>query len=196
MGAGSKTKFRSAFGAQAIAVSALIMIQTSAAWAADPEPRPAHNAAYKALRPAGSQKIVPVDPVFWVRRDRQNAQARPVTLVVHVVSSGQYNRPKTLSSALLKRYRQGESRQQWYAMAGAGSGAIALMPGAPVESEGLRLQKRAKIGTAQLGLARDVGAGRVTLGYLHQQTGRDDLTPYQRRPKSQNLAALTLSIKR
>ena len=96
----------------------------------------------------------------------------------------------------LKRYVRGESRERWYAVAGAGSGAVALMPGAPIEPQGLRLQKRAKIGDAQLGVARDIGAGRVTLGYMRHNSDRNSLTPYYTRQKRQNLAALTLTFKR
>lgn len=95
----------------------------------------------------------------------------------------------------LQRFLQGDGRERWYAMAGAGSSAVILLPGAVIEAEGLRLQKRAKIGSVQLGLSRDIGDGRVTLGYLRNISQRDRLVPYYTRKTRQNLAALTLTFK-
>jgi hypothetical protein len=96
---------------------------------------------------------------------------------------------------ILKSYAHGENLNRWYALAGAGSGAIILMPDMPKDAQALRLQKRAKIGAAQLGIARDVGDGRVTLGYLRGATRRDRLAPHLPHAKRQNFAALTLMFK-
>lgn len=95
----------------------------------------------------------------------------------------------------LRRYARGENEDGWYAIAGAGSGAVALLSGAALDTDNMRLQKRAKIGTGQLGFARNVGNGRMTLGYLRHDNDRDALVPYYAGPGSQNLAALTLSFK-
>jgi len=96
----------------------------------------------------------------------------------------------------LKPYAHGENLNRWYALVGAGSGAIILMPDMPTDAQALRLQKRAKIGAAQLGVARDVGGGRVTLGYLRGATRRDGLAPQLSHAKRQSFAALTLMFKR
>jgi hypothetical protein len=101
----------------------------------------------------------------------------------------------TSQAVTLKSYAHGENLNRWYALAGAGSGAIILMPDMPKDAQALRLQKRAKIGAAQLGIARDVGDGRVTLGYLRGATRRDRLAPHLSHAKRQNFAALTLMFK-
>lgn len=104
-------------------------------------------------------------------------------------------RREASQGVILKPYAHGESLNRWYALVGAGSGAVILMPDMPKDAQALRLQKRAKIGAAQLGIARDVGAGRVTLGYLRGATRRDRLAPHLPHAKRQNFAALTLMFK-
>jgi hypothetical protein len=120
----------------------------------------------------------------------------PVSVLMHFVGVAIHKRAIKGHKLFIERYIQGENKKSWYAMAGAGGHAVALKPGTPIESDGLRLQRRAKIGVAQLGMARDIGSGRVTLGYLRNNTSRDALIPYSTRKERQNMAALTLTIKR
>ncbi len=85
---------------------------------------------------------------------------------------------------------------RWYAVARAGSRAVALVPGQAAQTQRLYLQKRAKIRGGQLGLGRDVGAAKLTVGYLLTNPGRDPLVPYYSGHARQNLAALSLSLRK
>ncbi|PHS26094.1 MAG: hypothetical protein COA85_06255 [Robiginitomaculum sp.] len=150
------------------------------------------------LRKAGSgSQIWPTQkPAFIVYTHLDPAMKVPVSVLVHIVGAALQRHAIKGHKLFIKHYIQGENKKSWYALAGAGGHAVALKPGSPIESDGLRLQGRAKIGVAQLGMARDIGGGRVILGYLRNNTRRDALIPYSTRKERQNMAALTLTIKR
>ncbi len=147
------------------------------------------------LRNEGDNLAVWIPPAFYVQIEPAHVQQKPVNIVLHFVSENIDPRSSYRKTRILQRYVRGESGEHWYAVAGAGSGTLALLPGAPVEPEGLRLQKRAKIGSAQLGMARDIGTTRLTLGYLRHENDRDQLVPYYTNVSGQNLAAMTLTLK-
>lgn len=97
---------------------------------------------------------------------------------------------------LLARYDPERIRQVWYAVAAISAKAIAYVPGRAQQTSGLYIQKRAKLEGGQLGLARDVGAAQVTLGYLYTRHGRAELVPYVKGAGRQDYAALTFTLKR
>jgi len=133
---------------------------------------------------------------FIVDAHMHQVMKPPVSVLMHFVSVAIHKQAIKGHKLFIERYIQGENKKSWYAIAGAGGHAVALKSGAPIKSDGLRLQRRAKIGVAQLGVARDIGGGRVTLGYLRNNTRRDALIPYNTRKERQDMAALTLTIKR
>ncbi len=147
------------------------------------------------LREEGAGGDTWVAPVFYVDVMPTHIQSKPVNIILHFVNEDRKVQPALPQSRIVQRYAHGESGERWYAVAGAGSGTLALLSPALVEQTVLRLQKRTKIGTAQLGMARDMGSARVTLGYLRHDDDRNDLVPFYTGTNGQNLAAMTLTLK-
>ncbi len=103
--------------------------------------------------------------------------------------------PRPHAVPAVRRLDAAAAVPHWYAVASAGSGAIALLPG-HARAQGLYWQKRARIRGGQLGLSRDAGAAKVTVGYLLTNPGRDPLVPFYKGRARQNLAALSLSVRK
>ncbi|MDQ7018749.1 MAG: hypothetical protein Q9M33_06250 [Robiginitomaculum sp.] len=143
----------------------------------------------------GGQEWNATKSIFIVDTHMDPVVKPPVSVLMHFVSAAMHKRAAKGQHLRIKHYIPGENKKSWYALAGAGGHAVALNPGAPIESDALRLQRRAKIGVAQVGVARDIGGGRVILGYLRSPSARDALLPFARSQKGQDLAALTLTIK-
>ncbi len=96
---------------------------------------------------------------------------------------------------LQRSIRYGQSETRWHAYVGAGSRAMVLIPGEAKNLDGLHLQRRQAVGEAQLGMVRNIGKGRVTLGYLRYKNKRPDLMRPDISAARQDYAALTLSFR-
>lgn len=193
METGGKYKLERALGQAALAAAALLLVLPAPAlssdWAHDPS-------AGAHLRNAGN------GPTFLPHPALDMASSLPARRQNRQEKSWPLQRAAKLAPHLpqqahgLRRLDNTVVVERWYAAASAGSVALAFVAGQASKAQGLYVQKRAKLRGGQLGLARNVGAAQVTIGYLHTNPGRDPLAPYYTGRARQNLAALSWTFRK
>ncbi len=201
MGMGKGTYAIIKTGVMSLILAGIVFCQPSLAHADRYGTKPAQvvsPANQSVLRKAdtGGQEWGTTKSFFIVDTHLDPVVKPPVSVLIHFVGAAIHNRANQGRHLRAKHYIQNENKKGWYALAGAGGHAVTLKPGLSAETDAVRLQRRAKVGVAQVGVARDIGGGRVILGYLRSPSERDALLPFARSQKGQDLAALTLTIKR
>ena len=193
MGMGGKYKRKRALGQAALTFVLGLLLLPAPALSSDRAHDPSTGAD---LRNAGN------GPTFLPHPGLDMASSLPARRQDHQRRPGPPQRAAKLAPHLpqqgraLRRLDNTVVVKRWYAVASAGSGALAFVAGHASKAQGLYVQKRAQIRGGQLGLARNVGAAQVTIGYLHTSPDRDPLVPYYTGRARQNLAALSLTLRK